>query len=325
MFRSSGNSIRNDHDSSGHYPQLPLLFPAGAHRKKDEGGGLPLLSLDRQLILLYEYFCSGGFLCILLSETIKLMITSFALLFTLLVHTIDWREVYQCHTSSPHLCQSMDLYILRGFHRYYLHNPSRMNAFLFIIFTILCMQSIFALHTLYTAIQIMRFFRTRLHIKSSLQLYSWTALLAIIKSKQEEENIFHLSTQNNVLSDFEIVSRIMRRDNYLIGLVAANAIQIDLPHWLPFRTVLHLLLSNTFNRWTEKMLTIFFLNQIFLDNGKLNQRYLSDVKSLRRKFQLMGLLALILTPFLAVLVTYLFALENFQRFYFNREHLTERN
>lgn len=69
-----------------------------------------------------------------------------------------------------------------------------------------------------------------LHISDrELQTSSWSALLDKIVKFQENQR---LSVVRD-LSAHDVVMRIMRRDNYLIGMVNKGVFAVPLPAWVP--------------------------------------------------------------------------------------------
>ena len=103
------------------------------------------------------------------------------------------------------------------------------------------------------------------------------------------------------LNEHDIVSRIMRRENYLIGMLSRGVLALHLP--LP-RLHPHVLLTKT----VEWNLRWCVLDPMFDDSTfKINQAFVKDVSALQKRFRAMAIVNACLSPFVLVfLVTYFF-------------------
>jgi autophagy-related protein 9 len=118
----------------------------------------------------------------------------------------------------------------------------------------------------------------------------------------------------------------MRKDNYCIALLSGNIVNLELPQWAVINQTssASTVTRSYYNKWVEKLLYYAFIDRLHLPNGKLDESFLNRTDVIISQFRMLGYFTVLAAPFVATLVAYVFALENFQRFYSNREHLSER-
>ncbi|GAB2226418.1 hypothetical protein Drorol1_Dr00022225 [Drosera rotundifolia] len=132
------------------------------------------------------------------------------------------------------------------------------------------------------------------------------------------QNTQQLSVVKN-LTVHEVVMRLMRKDNYLIEMVNKGVLSIPVSKWLPGagRTVKvngrrqRLILTKTLE-WT---LNWSILQSMFDRNFCIRTDFISNPTSLKRRLVAIGLVMLLLSPFLVIfMLVYLF-LRHAEQFY----------
>lgn len=135
-----------------------------------------------------------------------------------------------------------------------------------------------------------------------MQTVSWqTVLDRIIDIRETNPNVSDIR-----LTEHDVASRIMRKENYLIALFNKDVLNITIP--LPFLNQKHI-----FTRDLEWNLTFCLLGFVFDHRGQMRKRFLKEknkhvlVAGLKRRFIFMGLLNFALSPFIfAYLILHFF-------------------
>lgn len=114
----------------------------------------------------------------------------------------------------------------------------------------------------------------------------------------------------------DIANRIMRKDNYLIGLVNQHV----------FPTTLNIFGSNMFKvsffgKAFEWNLRIALLNPMFSSDLTIEDSFLFDHTALKKRFLRFGVINLALMPFILLFLAIFFFLKHFESFYSNRSDL----
>lgn len=135
-----------------------------------------------------------------------------------------------------------------------------------------------------------------------MQTVSWqTVLDRIIDIRETNPNVSDIR-----LTEHDVASRIMRKENYLIALFNKDLLNITIP--LPYLNKKHI-----FTRDLEWNLTFCLLGFVFDHRGQMRKRFLKEknkhvlVAGLKRRFIFMGLLNFALSPFIfAYLILHFF-------------------
>jgi hypothetical protein len=126
-----------------------------------------------------------------------------------------------------------------------------------------------------------------------MQTVSWNTVLERIIDIRESNP----STSDIRLTEHDVASRIMRKENYLIALFNKDLLDITIP--LPYLREKHI-----FTKDLEWNLSFCLLGFVFDNRGQMKKRFLKEknkhilVAGLKRRFIFMGLLNLILAPFI---------------------------
>lgn len=135
-----------------------------------------------------------------------------------------------------------------------------------------------------------------------MQTVNWETILERIIAIQENN-----PNANDIqLSEHDVASRIMRTENYLIALFNKDVFDITIP--LPYLRDRHV-----FTKDLEWNLAFCVLGFLFDERGQIRKRFLREKNkqilsaTLKRRFIFMGLLNLVLFPFiLGYLILYFF-------------------
>ncbi len=118
----------------------------------------------------------------------------------------------------------------------------------------------------------------------------------------------------------DIILRIMRKENYMIALINKNRLDLFVPWWLsPFFTETIFLTKSM-----EWSLSFCITEYMFTDHFELSESFLNDPIALQYRFQIVGLIHFLLLPFMLVLMTIHFFLQNAQQFHSTRAYLGPR-
>ncbi|KAI8048954.1 autophagy protein Apg9-domain-containing protein [Gilbertella persicaria] len=241
----------------------------------------------------YDYYQGKGIYCILLARLLNVLTLAFIIGFsTFLVGCVNYSEI----TSHHKLADVIEPHCL-----------SRLSAtkFLFLlIFIVWWGYQAIRFITDLPRLQEMHNFYTHLLLipDQDMQTVSWqTVLDRIIAIRETNPNANDIR-----LTEHDVASRIMRQENYLIALFNKDILNITIP--LPY--IRH---RPIFSKDLEWNLSFCLLGYVFDHRGQIRKRFLKEknkhvlVAGLKRRFIFMGLLNLILFPFIfAYLLLYFF-------------------
>lgn len=130
------------------------------------------------------------------------------------------------------------------------------------------------------------------------------------------------------LSAHDIVSRIMRKENYTIGMLNKNVLALEMPRWVPGAAPLpgfagshkpgrrknrtrHLVLTKTL----EWSLNWCILHHMFDANFAIRRDFVRDPERLKRRLRMVGVGMALVSPFLVVFMLMYFFMRNAEQFY----------
>ena len=236
------------------------------------------LNTDEFFIDIYDYYYKGGFCTIIVSEITEILAHMFGIIFMIFIFILlDWGKILQCGTNNEIKdCGELHNYI----------NPKSPNSFyilsliISLIFTV-CKIILF-IYNYKNILYIHKFYKNNLEISSKdLQTMTWPQVINIM-SKNQKIN----------LTICEITNRILRKENYYIGLINKDIFKIN--------------------------------NKFYTKQLEINIQYaLSDLKNLnseklKRKFILYGLFNLIFSIFIFIYILIYFLASNIDDLYSNK-------
>jgi autophagy-related protein 9 len=248
-------------------------------------------NLDRFLIQIYNYYLRKGYYCIMLENIINLLMMSFLILIS--VTLISFTN-YNIMFTSYDLNKAIDIS--------FKNISTSVLIYVFLCTIFILKQIVLIFNEGVSFYKIRRFYIDQLNITDlEIETIDW---YNIVKRLCDLQNLHY---NNEGITPLEIVNRIMRRENYLIALINKNIINLnfDLPilGMYPF-------LTKTIE-WSINLTVIDFM---FSEQNNLKIEFLrADLQkklelSLKYRFVFVGILSLILSPFILLLLVmyYLF-------------------
>ena len=180
-----------------------------------------------------------------------------------------------------------------------------MNAFLAMCLAAFCLYWIWSTITftlkLRHVVSMYHFYTHTLNIPDrDMQSIEWNEVVRLLLLVQPTQ-------VSRRLDEFELASRILRKDNYLTGMINHNVLNLKLG-WDRFST------SQLITQYMEWCLRLTLISRLFDDDKQVDLQFLSYDKrdalaaSLRRRFLVMGIFGLLFSPFMVfiLLATFLF-------------------
>jgi len=131
----------------------------------------------------------------------------------------------------------------------------------------------------------------------------------------------HRVAIKEVLTEHDVVLRIMRKDNYIIGMINTKLLDLRVPWWIsPFMNNDHLFLTKSL----EWSLSFCILEYVFNEQFNISTLFLRDKVGLQRRFIVVGVIHFLLLPFMLVFMIIHFVLSNAQQFHSSKAYLGPR-
>lgn len=267
-------------------------------------------NLDIFLREVYEYYLGKGFFCIALSRVLKMATIMFVVIFSSYLYScIDYSKLIGAQTLAD----------IRRDHC--LAQTSTTHRFLLWIFGIVWVLKLFQyISNLRFLWELHDFFAYLLKIdENEIQTISWQQVVQrIIKLRTS-----NLTTTNIKLDAHSIVNRIMRQENYMIGLY--NKSVLDLNIELPFKGKQPFL-----TKTLEWSIDMCLSDYIFNDKGMIRPIVLQEDKrellslGLKRRFQFAAILNIILAPFAVFYATLYYFFRHFNDYKSDPKNLGAR-
>ncbi|OQR88297.1 autophagy-related protein [Achlya hypogyna] len=275
-------------------------------------------SVDAFLTGLYNYYYHGGVACYVCKELVSLFNTLFTVtLSTFLLGCIDWSKLAGCHHAEPHGCkQPLSAFVTFDF--------TRSLFATIVLFYLLLFLGYWATRVVAfvagarDALDMSTFYSERLRIDArQVQTMKWDEVLAqvfaLLPSSKSNLSNYVLQVDPAALqTPLDVARRVMRKENYLIAFLNTPAFQValPLPAWLPTMSS-HVL----FSRNMEWNLHVCLLDHLLDGAGHLALR---DAAVLEKRLVTIGILNLVLTPFLLLFRVIQFFLLSTQEWYVNK-------
>lgn len=322
LFRKRG--IHEENDKPKFKLKKPSIFPNINHLRNTPAHRVSSLSprekalwkwanvenLDIFLQDVYRYYLGNGFTCMVIEKVLNLITLLFVVFIsTYMGHCINYSQL-------PKANKFEDIIIDKC---YSTQITKTFMSFLWIFYGFVVLKII----QMYFDIKILRdihnFYSYLLNISDDeLQTIPWQSVIQQIVYLKDQNavtaNVVEVKAKSRI-DAHDIANRIMRKENYLIGLYNKDVLNLSLP--------LPLYRANTLTKTLEWNLNLCIMGFAFNDSGYLKQNFLKESQreylseELRKRFILAGLLNIILSPFL---VTYFLLLYFFR--YFNEYKTT---
>lgn len=272
-------------------------------------------NLDDFFLRIYRYYEEKGFTVICMSRILNLLALGFTIAFSaFLLLFVKW-SAFKSSCIQDDTCDISE--VVLNLHPW-------KNGFTFWNVSVAIYLAIFMTYWLYNCVHMMldfwgaariRHFTTHKLGLSERQLQSvtWPEIAHRIVLAQKTTRLCIVRD----LTEHDIVSRIMRKDNYLIGMLNRGvlALHIALPGLRP-----KFMLTKTL----EWNLQWCILDAMFDDAFRIRPDFVNNPQALERRFRRMAVVNLILAPFLLMFLLIYFFLRNAERFYHSPNALGAR-
>ncbi|KAH9611326.1 hypothetical protein KSS87_005420 [Heliosperma pusillum] len=285
----------------------------------------PIADLDLFFERLYSYYCEKGLCCIIVKWIVELLSLAFTICFSgFFLLYVDWDGLRnaKCGIDAVESGSKPCDLVKEALHEHPLTPLTLPKVIilgylgLFSVYWIFCFLRFFSQRK--EILRMRHFFYNSLHVTDSeLKTMPWATILEKVVRVQ---TIHQLCVVKD-LSAQEIIMRLMRKENYLIGMINKGILAFPISKWIPgagptvksspYRGRQRLILTKTLE-WT---LNWSILQSMFDRNFCIRRDFTSNPGMLKTRLVIMGLTMLLLSPFLVMfMLAYLF-LMHAEQFY----------
>ena len=183
---------------------------------RDEHWEPPVRNLDRFFTSMYQYYVAKGLPAVILQQICGVVTLGFTISASIfLIAFVDWKNLTHCKDEQSCLWNSPTK---RPFEQF-----STGFSFIIIVYGLLfgafwVWKVVSAIHVILSAVTMERFYREKLGLRlSDLNEMQWHEVLQRL-ILLHEHGIHRVAIQDK-LTEHDVVLRIMRKDNYMIGLI----------------------------------------------------------------------------------------------------------
>ncbi|CAA7038394.1 unnamed protein product [Microthlaspi erraticum] len=285
----------------------------------------PIADLDLFFERLYSYYRDKGLWCIIVKWAVELLSLGFIICFSgFFLLYVDWHGLKNAKCGMDAVesgTKPCDL-VKEAIHLHPLTPFTLTTAIivgylaLFSVYWIFCFLRFFA--QLKDTLDFRHFYYNSLHVTDKeILTMPWETVLEKVVQLQSSQCLCVVKD----LSAHDIVMRLMRKENYLIGMLNKGLLSFPISHWIPGAgpvaksapdgTRYHLVLTKTLE-WT---LNWCILQSMFDCNFRVRRDFVSNPTTLKKRLFVVGLAMLLLSPFLVIfMLVYLF-LRHAEQFY----------
>ncbi|CAN1136855.1 Autophagy-related protein 9 [Linum perenne] len=285
----------------------------------------PIADLDLFFERLYSYYCEKGLWCIIIKWVVELLSLGFTICFSgFFLLYVDWNGLRNAKCGMDAVesgTKPCDL-AKEALHEHPLTPLTLSKAIivgylgLFSIYLVFCFFRFFS--QLKETLRIRQFYHHSLNVTDKeIQTMPWATVLEKVVQLQSSQQLCVVKD----LSAHDIVMRLMRKENYLIGMLNKGILAFPISPWVPGAgptaksgsdgTQHHLILTKTLE-WT---LNWCILLSMFDRNFCVKMDFIANPKTLKKRLMVVGIAMLILSPFLVIfMLVYLF-LRHAEQFY----------
>uniref|UniRef100_A0A2P2MKV5 Autophagy-related protein 9 n=2 Tax=Rhizophora mucronata TaxID=61149 RepID=A0A2P2MKV5_RHIMU len=285
----------------------------------------PIADLDLFFERLYSYYCEKGLWCIIIKWIVELLSLAFTICFSgFFLLYVDWNGLHNAKCGMDAVESGIKPCDLAkdALHQHPL-TPLTLSKIvilgylgLFSIYWIVCFLKFFA--QLKDVLGIRHFYYYSLHVTDNeIQTMPWATILEKVVQLQSSQQLCVVKD----LSAHDVVMRLMRKENYLIGMINKGVLAFPISSWFPGAgptvnigssgTQYRLILTKTLE-WT---LNWCILQSMFDRNFCVRRDFISNPKTLKKRLMVVGFAMLVLSPFLVIfMLVYLF-LRHAEQFY----------
>ncbi|KAK9282421.1 hypothetical protein L1049_005338 [Liquidambar formosana] len=285
----------------------------------------PIADLDLFFERLYSYYCEKGLWCIIIKWIVELLSLGFTICFSgFFLLFVDWNGLRNAKCGMDAVesgIKPCDL-AKEALHQHPLTPLTLSKAVIvgylaiFSIYWIFCFLRFFA--QLKDTLGVRHFYYNSLHVTDNeIQTMPWASVLEKVVQLQSSQQLCVVKD----LSAHDVVMRLMRKENYLIGMLNKGVLAFPISQWVPGAgpTVkfgpnggrYRLILTKTLE-WT---LNWCILQSMFDRNFCVRRDFVYNPNALKKRLMVVGLVMLLLSPFLVIfMLVYLF-LRHAEQFY----------
>ena len=286
------------------------LLEAEAAREEDEeardafGGGDG--NLDESFARLYAYFNAKGYRCALASRVVNLCTLGFTIwLSGFLLLYVNYDYLRTTCASEPEQCDILRDAVYGEPYRYGGWVRNGVVTLHLILFSLYWIWSAMTLAHDAAPLAAMRAFCNQKLALSDRDLYTitWPEVL---------QRVVHLQATTRLsisrdLNEHDIVARILRKENYLTGMVNRDVLRLslDVPGMRDHRW---------FTKVIEWNIDLAVFHGMFDEHFNIRPSFY-DVTALRHRFRCLAVINAILSPFVAIFLSMYFVLSYAEKFY----------
>ncbi|KAL5149194.1 Autophagy-related protein 9 [Glycine soja] len=285
----------------------------------------PIADLDFFFERLYCYYCEKGLWCIIIKWIVELLSLGFTISFSgFFLLYVDWNGLRnaKCGMDAVESGRKPCDLAKEALHEHPLTPFTLGKAIIvgylgiFSIYWIFCFLRFFV--QLKDTLDIRQFYYNDLCVTDNeIQTMPWATILEKVVLVQSSRQLCVVKD----LSAHDMVMRLMRKENYLIGMLNKGVLSFPISLWVPGagpsvkagtnRTRYRLILPKTLE-WT---LNWCILQSMFDRNFCVRRDFVSNPKTLKKRLMVVGIVMLLLSPFLVIfMLVYLF-LGHAEQFY----------
>ena len=301
----------DEDDSSAYPPGSPSRDGGGEHfMMKERGTSLGIQNLDAWFNSLYSYFKEKGFHCIVVGRVVNLLTLGFTIFFSgFLLLYVDWEALGgSCAEASHETGDPCDILRDATFASPLRHRSALTN-FVVVVYLLL-----FSVYWTWSLVRLVVDLRPLLEMRSfcvrklqlsdrDIQTITWPEVVARVVHLQATTRLCIVRD----LNEHDIVARILRKENYLLGMLNRGVLglTLDVPglrgkEWLTKAVewnVYHAVFHNMFD-----------------DDFSIRASFY-DVSALRARMRFLAVVNLALSPFIALFMMMYFLLHHVEKFY----------
>ncbi|GER29700.1 autophagy 9 family protein [Striga asiatica] len=291
------------HKAPSHCSESPSGFLDGEILNSE-----PIDDLDLFFERVYNYYCEKGLWCIIIKWVFELLSLAFTICFSgFFLLYVDWNGLRNAKCGMDAIESGIKPCDLskEALHEHPLTPFTLSKAIIvgylgiFSIYWIFCFLRFFA--QLKETLKIRRFYYNSLHVTDNeIQTMPWSSILEKVVQVQHSQKLCVVKD----LSIHDVVMRLMRKENYLIGMLNKGVLSFPMSWWVPgagttinvgLNAAQHRLVLPKTLEWT---LNWCILQSMFDRNFCIRRDFVSDPNTLKKRLMIVGFALLLLSPFL---------------------------
>ncbi|XP_068665600.1 autophagy-related protein 9-like [Aristolochia californica] len=293
-----------------------------------------IADLDLFFERVYNYYCEKGLWCIITKWIFELLTLGFVIVFSaFFLLVVDWKGlsnakcginavgsgIKPCDLANEAIHQHplVPFTFVKGIIVGYLGILS--------IYWVFCFLKFFA--QLKNTLETRQFYYNSLNITDhEVQTTPWESILEKVVQVQS----FHQLCVVKDLSAHDVIMRVMRKENYLIGMINKSVLSFPIPKWVPgagptiksrYVGREHRLVLTKYLEW---VLNWCILQSMFDRNFCVRRDFISNPSALRKRLVTSGLVMLLLSPFLVIFTLVRLFLKYAEEFYHHPSLVSSR-